>query len=302
MTRKLFLGLLASATFSFPVHAALNIFATVPEWAALAKEIGGDRVSVHAATTGLQDPHRIEARPSLIAKARSAQLVIATGAELEVGWLPVVLRESGNRGIQPGQPGNFEAASVVTMLEIPKVLDRAQGDVHAAGNPHVQLDPHNIRKVAEALAARMSELDPAEAMFYRGNLQSFAARWAAATERWEKAAAPLRGMPVLVQHNAFPYLTRWLGIRELAALEPKPGIEPSAAHLAGLLAQLEKQPARMVLRPAYQHDAPSRWIAERARIPAVTLPFTVGGTPEAVDLFALFDDTLRRLLVAATVR
>lgn len=302
MTRKLFLGLLASAIFSFPVHAALNIFATVPEWAALAKEIGGDRVSVHAATTGLQDPHRIEARPSLIAKARSAQLVIATGAELEVGWLPVVLRESGNRGIQPGQPGNFEAASVVTMLEIPKVLDRAHGDVHAAGNPHVQLDPHNIRKVAEALAARMSELDPAETMFYRGNLQSFAVRWAAATERWEKAAAPLRGMPVLVQHNAFPYLTRWLGIRELAALEPKPGIEPSAAHLAGLLAQLEKQTARMVLRPAYQHDAPSRWIAERARIPAVTLPFTVGGTPEAVDLFALFDDTLRRLLAAATVR
>lgn len=293
---RILLALLA--VLSLPAHAALNIFATVPEWAALVKEIGGDRVSVYAATTGLQDPHRIEARPSLIAKARAAQLVVATGAELEIGWLPVVLRESGNRGIQPGQPGHFEAASVVAMLEVPQVLDRAHGDVHAGGNPHLQLDPHNIRKVAEALAARMGELDPAEAMHYRSRLQAFAARWAAAVERWEAMAAPLKGVPVLVQHKAFPYLTRWLGIVEVAALEPKPGIEPTATHLAGLLAQIEKQPVRMVLRPAYQHDAPSRWIAERARIPAVTLPFTVGGTPEATDLFTLFDDTLRRLLAA----
>lgn len=301
MTKKMFLGLLVSAFLSFPVHAALNVFATVPEWAALAKEIGGTRVNVYSATHGLQDPHRIEARPSLIAKARSAQLVVATGAELEVGWLPVVLRESGNRGIQVGTPGYFEAASAVTMMEVPKVLDRAHGDVHAGGNPHIQTDPRNIQKVAEALAARMIELDPAEAMSYRTGLQEFSARWRTAMQRWEREAAPLRGVPVLVQHQAFPYMSDWLGLVETGALEPKPGIEPSASYLSDVLSRQRTRPARMVLRPAYQHDTPSRWIAERAKIPMVTVPFTVGGTPEATDLVSLFDDTLRRLLAALQV-
>lgn len=286
------------AVFALPAFAALNIFATVPEWAALAKEIGGSRVTVYAATTGLQDPHRIEAKPSLIAKARSANLVVATGAELEIGWLPVVLRESGNRNIQPGVPGYFEAASVVTMLEVPKVLDRIHGDVHAGGNPHIQTDPRNIQKVADALTARMIELDPAEAMAYRTGLQEFTAKWRTALLRWEKEAAPLKGVPVLVQHAAFPYMNQWLGLKEVAALEPKPGIEPSAAYLLEIVTRQKNELARMVLRPAYQHDGPSRWVAERAKIPAVVLPFTVGGTPEATDLVALFDDTLRRLLAA----
>ncbi len=290
------------AVFSLPAFAALNIFATVPEWAALAKEIGGSRVTVYAATTGLQDPHRIDAKPSLIAKARSANLVVATGAELEIGWLPVVLRESGNRNIQPGVPGYFEAASVVTMLDVPKVLDRAHGDVHAGGNPHIQTDPRNIQKVADALAARMIELDPAEAMAYRTGLQEFAAKWRTALLRWEKEAAPLKGVPVLVQHAAFPYMNQWLGLKEVATLEPKPGVEPSAAYLSEIVARQKNEPARMVLRPAYQHDGPSRWVAERAKIPAVVLPFTVGGTPEATDLVALFDDTLRRLLAALQTR
>jgi zinc/manganese transport system substrate-binding protein len=290
------------AVFALPAFAALNIFATVPEWAALAKEIGGSRVTVYAATTGLQDPHRIDAKPSLIAKARSANLVVATGAELEIGWLPVVLRESGNRNIQPGVPGYFEAASVVTMLDVPKVLDRAHGDVHAGGNPHIQTDPRNIQKVADALAARMIELDPAEAMAYRTGLQEFAAKWRTALLRWEKEAAPLKGVPVLVQHAAFPYMNQWLGLKEVATLEPKPGIEPSAAYLSEIVTRQKNEPARMVLRPAYQHDGPSRWVAERAKIPAVVLPFTVGGTPEATDLVALFDDTLRRLLAALQTR
>jgi len=296
--KKLFLLGALAAVLSLPAQAALNILATVPEWAALARELGGSRVTVNSATTGLQDPHRIEAKPSLIAKARAANLVVATGAELEIGWLPVVLRESGNRAIQPGMPGYFEAAAAVTMLDVPKVLDRAHGDVHAAGNPHIQTDPRNILKVAEALTARMIELDPAEAMAYRTALQEFAVKWRAAIVRWDKEAAPLKGVPVLVQHNAFPYLVQWLGLKEVGTLEPKPGVEPSASYLSGVLERLQREPARMVLRPAYQHDAPSRWIAERAKIAAVVLPFTVGGTPEATDLVTLFDDTLRRLLAA----
>lgn len=301
MKKSIFLGAL-SVVLSFPADAALTILATVPEWAALARELGGSRVTVNAATTGLQDPHRIEAKPSLIAKARSANLVVATGAELEVAWLPVVLRESGNRAIQPGTAGYFEAATAVTMLDVPKVLDRAHGDVHAAGNPHIQTDPRNLVRVAEALTARMIELDPAEAMAYRTALQEFSVKWRAAIVRWEKEAAPLKGVPVLVQHNAFPYLVQWLGLKEVGTLEPKPGVEPTASYLASVLERQQREPARMVLRPAYQHDAPSRWMAERAKIPAVVLPFTVGGTPEATDLVALFDDTVRRLLAALTGR
>ncbi|MFZ2855602.1 MAG: zinc ABC transporter substrate-binding protein [Rhodocyclaceae bacterium] len=284
------------AAITLPAHAALNIFATVPEWAALTQEIGGNKVKVYSATHGLQDPHRIEAKPSLIAQARNAQLVVATGAELEIGWLPVVVRESGNSRIQPGQPGYFEAARFVTMLDVPVVLDRAHGDVHAGGNPHIQTDPRNLLKVGEALATRLAEIDPANAMAYLAGYQAFAGKLRSAIARWEKEAAPLRGVPILVQHKAFPYLQNWLGLKEIGALEPKPGVEASSAYLAGIVARQATQPARMVIRPAYQYDAPSRWIAERTGIPALALPFTVGGTPEAKDLFSLYDETIRRLL------
>lgn len=286
------------SAFVLPAHATLRIFATVPEWGALAQEIGGEQVKVYTATNGLQNPHRIDAKPSLIAQARSAQLVVATGAELEVGWLPVLVRESGNARIQPGQPGFFEAARYVTMLEIPAVLDRAHGDVHAGGNPHIQTDPRNLLRIGEALSARMAEIDPDNAAAYRNGYKVFADKLRSAIARWEKEAAPLRGVPILVQHRAFPYLQNWLGLKEVGSLEPKPGVEPSSAYLAEILAQQAVQPAKMVIRPAYQYDAPSLWIAERAKIPAVTLPFTIGGTPEAKDLFSLYEDTLRRLLKA----
>ena len=281
-----------------PAWAAVNVIATVPEWAALAREIGGDRVKVYAATHALQDPHRIEARPSLLAQARAAQLVVATGADLEVGWLPVVLRDSGNAAIQPGQPGYFEAARFVTMLDVPATVDRAHGDVHPAGNPHLQLDPRNILKVAEALTVRLAEIDSANAAAYRANGKAFADRWLAAMARWEKQAAPLKGVPVLVHHRSFAYLFAWLGIKEVGTLEPKPGVEPGSGQLASLLARQSGQPATMVLRAAYQDEGPSLWIAGRAKIPAVMLPFTVGGSPAAQDLFGLFDDTLSRLLKA----
>lgn len=281
---------------ALPAHADLRVFATVPEWAALAREIGGDKVQVYAATTAFQDPHRIEAKPSLLAQARQANLVVAAGADLEIGWLPLVLRDSGNAAIQPSQPGYFEASAWVNRLEVPTVLDRAHGDVHAAGNPHVHLDPRNVLKVGEALTARMAELDPAQAATYRSGFKTFAGKWQVAMARWEKEAAPLRGVGVLVHHRSFVYLENWLGLRELGALEPKPGIEPSSGHLTSLLARQQATPAKMVLRAAYQQDGPSLWIAGKAGIPAVLLPYTVGGTPEAKDLFGLFDDTVHRLL------
>lgn len=292
---RLMMALLFAAS-SFSATAALQVFATVPEWAALVREVGGDKVSVFTATTALQDPHRIQARPSLLAQARRADLVVATGADLEAGWLPLVLRDSGNANIQLGRPGYFEAARFVTMLDVPVVLDRSQGDIHAAGNPHIQLDPRNLFRIGEALAARLGELDPPNAPAYQAGYKAFAEKWRAAIARWEKEAAPLRGVPMLVHHDSFVYLAHWLGFKVTGTLEPKPGVEPSSGQLSGLVARQQGAPARMVLRTAYQSDGPSLWIAGKAGIPAIMLPFTVGGTPEAGDLFGLFDDTIRRLL------
>ena len=293
--KRFAIGLLLLAT-GLSVHADLRVFATVPEWGALAREIGGDKVKIYFATHAFQDPHRIEAKPSLLAQARQAQLLVAAGADLEVGWLPLVLRDSGNPAIQPGRPGYFEAAAFVNRLEVPATLDRAHGDVHAAGNPHTHLDPRNVLKVGEKLAVRMAELDPANAAAYQAGLAAFAGKWQAAMVRWEKEAAPLKGVAVLVHHQSFVYLSNWLGMKEVGALEPKPGIEPTSGHLTALVSRQQTAPARMVLRTAYQQEGPSQWIAGKTGVPAVLLPYTVGGTPEAKDLSGLFDDTVQRLL------
>lgn len=281
-----------------PALAALRVLACEPEWGALVQELAGERATIHVATTALQDPHHIQARPSLIAAARNADLVACTGAELEVGWLPILLNQSGNPAIQPGRPGYFEAAAYVRKLEVPSRVDRAEGDVHGAGNPHIQTDPRNIGLVAAALAGRLAQLDPPNAAFYQARHQDFANRWQAAVGRWTAAAAPLKGQPIVVQHKGFPYLEDWLGLIQVAALEPKPGVEPASGHLAAVLEQLQRQPARMILRAAYNDGRSSAWLAERAGIPAVELPFTVGGSERARDLFGLFDDTVDRLLRA----
>ncbi len=287
------------ALLALPAQAALRILACEPEWGALAQELGGPLVEVSVATTALQDPHQIQARPSLIARARNADLVVCTGAELEIGWLPVLLQQSGNAKVQAGQPGNFAAADAVRKLDVPGQLDRAQGDVHAAGNPHIQTDPRNITLVATALSARLALVDPAHAADYARAQADFGRRWQQALARWTAQAAPLKGLPVVSQHKAFVYLYDWLGLKEVAVLEPKPGVEPSASHLQSVLAALKGTPARMVLYGAYQDARPSEWLSKQAGIPAVKMAFTVGGTEGAKDLFGLFEDTVARLLAAA---
>jgi zinc/manganese transport system substrate-binding protein len=282
--------------FSPRAQAALNVFACEPEWAELAKEIGGDKVSVYQATTGQQDPHRIEARPSLIARMRSADLLVCNGAELEIGWLPLLVQSSGNNRLQLGQPGYFLAADFVHRVEIPASVDRAQGDIHPSGNPHVHLDPHNVARVAQALAERLRKIDRANAAYYVGRLKDFDARWQKAIADWEARAAPLKGMKLVPYHKDQAYLIRWLGMIEEANVEPKPAVPPSAGHLAELLAKLKEQPADAITRSPYQDPRAVEWLSERTKIPAVMLPYTVGGSPQAKDLFSLFEDTINRLL------
>ena len=287
-----------SAAVALPAAATVNVFACEPEWAALAQELGGELVKATSATTALQDVHYVEARPSLIARARNADLLICSGAELEVGWLPLLLSQSGNKQIQPGQPGYLEGANFVTKIELPILVDRSQGDVHPSGNPHIQLDPRNIARVAEALTARLVQLDAANADSYRMRGAAFQQKWRDATQRWETQAAPLKGVAVVVYHKDLSYMLRWLGMRDIGSLEPKPGVPPTTGHLGELLAKLQREPARMILRSAYSDPKAATWLAERAKLPAVTLAYTVGGNDRATDLYGLFDDTIQRMLAA----
>jgi zinc/manganese transport system substrate-binding protein len=189
--RHTLVALLAASVLllALPSHAALRVLACEPEWGALAQELGGNLVDVSVATSALQDPHQVQARPSLIARARNADLLVCTGAELEIGWLPVLQQQSANARVQAGQPGYFAAADFVSKLDVPGRLDRSQGDVHAAGNPHIQTDPRNIALVAAALAARLQQIDPAHAGEYARRHADFAQRWQQAIARWTALAA-----------------------------------------------------------------------------------------------------------------
>lgn len=279
-------------------HAAVAVFACSPEWGALANELAGPRASIFVATTALQDVHRIQARPSLIARARTADLVVCTGADLEVGWMPMVRNQAGNERIQLGRPGFLEVASVVPRIEVPASVDRALGDVHPLGNPHLQFGPKQIQLAADEVTRRLIRIDPSGEAEYRTRLTDFTRRWSAATERWAQLGAPLKGVAVIQHHKNFSYLFDFLGMRQTGSLEPKPGVEPTSSHLSELVEQQKVDPAKLIVRSSYQSPAPSEWLAQRIRIPAIMLPATVGGSEAATDLFALYDDCIRRMLSA----
>lgn len=295
--RRFILALVALLAVATPARA-INVFACEPEWGALAAELGGEDVSVFTATTARQDPHQIQARPALIARLRNADLVVCTGAELEIGWMPVLLRQAANGRVQPGQPGYLAAAEQVRLLDMPTRLDRAEGDVHAAGNPHIQGDPRNIRVVAVALAQRLGQLDAAHREAHARRADAFLKRWDEAIVRWEAMAAPLRGTKVIVYHKDWVYLLRWLGMDEASTIEPKPGVPPGTAYLAQLLDDIPRKNAHMILHAAYQEARAAQFVADKSGLPTVMLPFTVGGTEAAGTLFGLFDDTIARLLSA----
>jgi zinc/manganese transport system substrate-binding protein len=291
-------ALLLAALVSTPAQAKLKVFACEPEWGALVTELAGDKVDLDVATTALQDVHVIEAKPSLIAKARSADLLVCTGAGLEIGWLPQLLRQSGNTRVASGA-GSFMAASQVKTLEKPTALDRANGDVHPEGNPHIQMDPRRVLIVARRLDDRLAQLDPANAATYKQRGADFEKRWLAAMVKWKAEAAPLAGRKVVVHHISWIYLIDWLGMQQIGALEPKPGVPPTAAHMSQLVAITKSSNTLAIIRAAYQDKKPADWLSDRTGVPAVTLPFSVGGDAQSKDLFGLFDSTIAKLLAVA---
>ena len=281
--------------FTLPAWAKLQVFACEPEWGSMLQELAADKVDVSVGTTALQDVHQIDAKPSLIAKVRKADLLVCTGADLEVGWLPQLIQQSGNQKVASGA-GYFMAASQVTTLDKPTQLDRAAGDVHPQGNPHIQLDPYRMLKVATALSARLETLDAANASTYQQRLADFTARWQAATKRWEERAAPLKGRKIVVHHISWIYLNKWLGLEQIGALEPKPGVPPTSAHLSSLISLTKSEAAFAIISAAYQDPKPGQWLSERTGVPVIVLPFTVGGDAKSTDLFGFYDSTIDKLL------
>ena len=287
------IGFALFITISQPAWSKLNVLACEPEWAALVTEIGGEQVKVFSATTAMQDPHQIQARPSLIAKARRADMIACSGAGLEAGWLPVLLRKSANPKIKVGKPGHFLATDHVQLLG--KITDEPT-NIHAAGNPHVHFDPVRIQSIATALANTLSVIDVENQAYYQANLQRFQASWGAAMQNWKQSAEQLKGRSVIVHHDSWIYLLRWLEIEQVATLEPKHGVPPSTSHLAELLDLIKTRPADMILRSGYEDERPSQWLSQKSGIPVLSVPFSVSDYKNSGELKTWMDVVIVKLL------
>ena len=253
----------------------LSVFACEPEWAALAYEIGGDTLDITSATTFEQDPHQIQARPSLIAKVRQADLLLCSGAELEVGWLPVLLQKSANPKIQPGGPGYFMASDYVELLDKPVKADRSMGDVHMSGNPHVHTSPLNMLKVASALTEKLAQLAPEHKELYESKHQQFEQQLQAALKQWQPKLAQLATRKVVVYHDYWTYLEHWLKLQQIGTLEPKPGLPPTTTQLAGLVNEMASNKADLILCASYNDSNAAVWLSNKTGIPWMAVPATV---------------------------
>ncbi|MCP3062397.1 metal ABC transporter substrate-binding protein [Myxococcus sp. K38C18041901] len=259
-----------------PALAALNVVTTLPDLAALTKAVGGDLVKVQSMALGTQDPHRVDAKPSLALALRNADLLVCVGLDLEVGWLPNLQTGSRNPRIQQGSPGFLNASQFVRLLEVPPTkVDRSEGDVHPGGNPHYLYDPRQGAAVARGIAERLAQLDSKNAATYRANAAKLTADLDAARVEWEKRLAGLKGAPVVAFHRTTAYLADWLGFDPIAFLEPKPGIPPNPSHVAGVLVLARQRKARMVLIESYYNDREAKMLANMIPAPLVILH---GGT------------------------
>nr|WP_233132588.1 zinc ABC transporter substrate-binding protein [Paraferrimonas haliotis] len=283
------------AAFSPQALANVTVFACEPEYGALAKEIA-PQAKIYNATTALQDPHQVQARPSLISQLRRADLAICAGADLEIGWLPMVQMKANNPEVRNGQSGMLFASDVIENLDIPASVDRSMGDVHALGNPHMHFDPKRMLQVAEEVNNRLASIDPDNAASYQANLDDFSKRWQTATEQWQTKAASLKGSKVIGYHSSFRYLYNWLGMKQVADLEPKPGLPPTSAHLAKLVKVAEQQKPIGIIVASYQDPRGAEWLENRTGVKGEILPMSVGADDSVTDLFTLYDSVINKLL------
>ena len=260
--------------------AKVRVVATLPDFAQLAEELGGERVETQALILGTEDAHFVEPKPSHVVRLNQADMVILIGLELEIGWLPTLLTQSRNTKLQPGSVGYFDASTAITPKEVPLNVDRSMGDLHPGGNPHYYTSPVEMKLVAEALSARLMKMDPEGKSVYESRLQAFRAKHARKMKEWSEAAASLKGQNVVQFHKSWVYLLDWLGMKAVGDLEPKPGIPPSAGHVTKLLRLVQNQDVKFVLQTVYESRRLSKVFASKSGAKLLVMPSMVGSYPE----------------------
>lgn len=287
-------ALLALAASLFLATAAqakkLNVVTATTDMAALTQEVGGDRISVESIARGYQDPHFVEAKPSFLLKLRQADLLITVGLQLEIGWLPPLVTQSGNGRIQVGAPGYLDASQFAEILEIPTgVVTRAMGDVHPLGNPHYWLDPDNGRRIARGIAQKLGELDPGDNAYFQERFQDFDKRLGAAEQKWDAEMAPFRGRKLVTYHNSFPNFAKHFHLEVIGYVEPRPGIPPTPSHTIELIGLMKRENCKLVLvEPYFDLKTPNSIGAATGGKVVVYLP-SVGGEKQVTNYFELFD-------------
>jgi zinc/manganese transport system substrate-binding protein len=282
-----------------PVHAALTVVATTEDLAAIAREVGGDRIKVTALARGYQDPHFVEAKPSFVLLLNKADLLIVVGRDLEIGWLPPLITQSRNARIQPGANGYLDTSLSARILDLPTgQITRAMGDVHPLGNPHYWLDPGNGHRIARAIEGRLSQLDAANASYYQQRAADFEQRLTAAEQRWKTAVAPYRGYKIVTYHRSWPNFADAFGLDVIGYVEPKPGIPPTPQHMLDLIQAMKAQNVALILVEPYFDLKTPNAIAAKTGGRVVVMPPSVGGVPDATDYFRLFDTLVARLTAA----
>jgi zinc/manganese transport system substrate-binding protein len=297
---KLFLATLVVALFAGSAQAKqLYVVTSTTDMAALAQEVGGDKIKVESIARGYQDPHFVEAKPSFLLKLRQADLLIAVGLDLEIGWLPPLMTQSGNGRIQPGGAGYLDASQFAEILEKPSgQVSRAMGDVHPLGNPHYWLDPDNGRRIAKGIAAKLSEMDPSNAAYFQQRFQDFDKRLTDAEKRWEQQMAPYKGRKVVSYHKSLPNFAKHFGLNVVGYVEPRPGIPPSPQHTMEIMAQMKREGVKVILvEPYFDLKTPNSIASGTGGKVVVILP-SVGGEPQASDYFKLFDYDIQLLTSA----
>jgi len=300
MTLRTFttVALMASLGVATPVARKLNVVATTPDLAALARAIGGDVVDVKALAKPTEDPHFVDAKPSHIVTLNRADVLIEGGAELEVGWLPPLLESARNDKIAAGTPGRISASQGVTLLEVPATFDRSRGDVHALGNPHFMIDPVNVHLIVGQIADHLAEVDPAHADLFKANLKTFDATLEAKLADWQKQLAPYRGGKIVTYHNDFVYLAERFNLEVVETLEPKPGIAPSPAHLAKVISKMRAEKARLILVQPFQNRKTAETVARQTDGVVLDIPQQPGVVPNTATYFDLMDYIVRTLATA----
>jgi zinc/manganese transport system substrate-binding protein len=289
----LFLLVTVFPFLSSPAWAKLNVVATLPWIGSLARDLGRHHVRVVTLVKPSQDPHFIEAKPSMILEARKADILMFNGLELEIGYLPVLIESSRNAKIQPGESGHLDCSLFVEVIERLGSVNRSQGDVHPLGNPHYHLSPMNIARVATGITERLAALDFANAAYYRKNLSAFQDRLKEYRAQWMERN--LRGKKFVVYHKFFEYPAHECGFEILAYIEPKPGIPPSAGHLEKLIGILKSQKPKAILTTVYYGKREVEMLSQKSGVPYLVLPHDVGAFETVKDWFSLMDQILKAL-------